>query len=199
MKKSVNILVMEGSPIISEGLSGILNKSGFRCTLSFSASFEDMDLLIAKNKPELVIANPTYIQNNPKALNALKCKFNPIKWIGLIYCYYDPKVLSVFDGLITISDTAESIVISIKKMLADDYPHEQIFTQEILSEREIDVLKLLATGMANKEIADKLNISVNTVITHRKNIAQKTGIKSVSGLTIYAVVQKLVSIDNYKE
>ncbi len=52
--------------------------------------------------------------------------------------------------------------------------------------------------MANKLIADKLNISINTVITHRKNISQKTGIKSISGLTIYAVVKKLISIDSVR-
>jgi DNA-binding NarL/FixJ family response regulator len=57
----------------------------------------------------------------------------------------------------------------------------------------------LAKGLTNKEIADKLNISTNTVITHRKNLSQKTGIKSVSGLTIFAVVQKLVSIDDFNE
>jgi len=66
-------------------------------------------------------------------------------------------------------------------------------------EREIDVLKLVATGLANKEIADKLNISIHTVITHRKNISQKIGIKSVSGLTIYAVVKKFISLETITE
>ena len=50
-----------------------------------------------------------------------------------------------------------------------------------------------------EKIADKLNISTNTVITHRKNISQKTGIKSVSGLTIFAVVQQIVSMDDFKD
>ena len=60
--------------------------------------------------------------------------------------------------------------------------------QEILSAREIEVLVLITKGLINKEIADKLNISLTTVITHRKNITEKLGIKSVSGLTIYAVM-----------
>ena len=72
-------------------------------------------------------------------------------------------------------------------------------SQETLSEREIDVLKLLVAGNANKEIADKLNISTHTVITHRKNISQKTGIKSVSGLTIYAVLKEIISVSDYME
>ena len=57
-----------------------------------------------------------------------------------------------------------------------------------LSPREIDVISLIAVGKTNKEIADKLNISQTTVITHRKNITEKLGIKSVSGLTIYAII-----------
>ena len=57
-----------------------------------------------------------------------------------------------------------------------------------LSAREIEVLVLITKGLINKEIADKLNISLTTVITHRKNITEKLGIKSVSGLTIYAVM-----------
>ena len=61
-----------------------------------------------------------------------------------------------------------------------------------LSAREIEVLALITKGLINKEIADKLNISLTTVITHRKNITEKLGIKSVSGLTIYAVMNGYV-------
>lgn len=66
---------------------------------------------------------------------------------------------------------------------------------EILSSREIEVLVLITKGFINKEIADKLNISLTTVITHRKNITEKLGIKSVSGLTIYAVMNGYVEAD----
>ena len=64
-----------------------------------------------------------------------------------------------------------------------------------LSAREIEVLVLLTKGLINKEIADKLNISLTTVISHRKNITEKLGIKSVSGLTIYAVMHGYVEAD----
>jgi DNA-binding CsgD family transcriptional regulator len=64
-----------------------------------------------------------------------------------------------------------------------------------LSAREIDVLKLVAQGNINKDIADKLNISLNTVLTHRKNITAKLGIKTVSGLTFYAIMNGLISAD----
>ncbi len=65
---------------------------------------------------------------------------------------------------------------------------------EALSEREKDVIKCLVQGLLNKEIADRLNISIHTVITHRRNIARKLQIHSAAGLTIYAIVNKLVDI-----
>ena len=65
----------------------------------------------------------------------------------------------------------------------------------VLSDREIEVLALICQGLINKEIADRLNISMTTVITHRKNITEKLGLKSVSALTIYAVMHGYVDID----
>lgn len=62
-----------------------------------------------------------------------------------------------------------------------------------LSKRETDVLIAIAKGMMNKEIADQMNLSVHTVISHRKNITRKTGIKSVSGLTVYALLNNLIN------
>lgn len=65
-----------------------------------------------------------------------------------------------------------------------------------LSDREIEVLALVSKGLINKEIADRLNISLTTVITHRKNITDKLGIKSVSGLTMYAVMNGYIEADS---
>lgn len=64
-----------------------------------------------------------------------------------------------------------------------------------VSQRELDVLKLIALGLLNKEIADKLNISLNTVLSHRKNITSKLGIKTVSGLTFYCLSHGYISSD----
>jgi DNA-binding CsgD family transcriptional regulator len=63
-----------------------------------------------------------------------------------------------------------------------------------LTNREKDVLRLVTKGLSNKEIADKLFVSIHTVISHRKNISEKIGIKSASGLTMYAVLKKIVDI-----
>lgn len=71
----------------------------------------------------------------------------------------------------------------------------KVLQQKILSNREIEVMSLIVQGYINKEIADKLNIGLSTVITHRKNIMDKLGMKSVSALTIYAVMHGYVDIN----
>lgn len=71
-------------------------------------------------------------------------------------------------------------------------------TSEAISEREKEVIICLVQGMSNKEIADKLFISINTVITHRRNIVRKLQIHSLAGLTIYAIVNNLIDISATK-
>ena len=74
-------------------------------------------------------------------------------------------------------------------------PMPRALQAKVLSDREIEVLALIAQGFINKEIADQLNIGLTTVITHRKNITEKLGMKSVSALTIYAVMHGYVDIN----
>lgn len=80
-----------------------------------------------------------------------------------------------------------------KELMTPDTPISNEKTN--ISQRELDVLRLVALGKINKEIADKLNISLNTVLTHRKNITAKLGIKTVSGLTFYCISNGYISAD----
>lgn len=72
-------------------------------------------------------------------------------------------------------------------------------SENVLSQREIDVLKYLIEGLSNKEVAEKLYLSTHTVISHRKNICEKTRIKSLAGLTIYAILNGIINIDSLEE
>jgi DNA-binding NarL/FixJ family response regulator len=74
-------------------------------------------------------------------------------------------------------------------------PMPEILQQKILSDREIEVMSLIVQGYINKQIADRLNIALTTVVTHRKNIMDKLGLRSVSALTIYAVMHGYVDIN----
>jgi DNA-binding CsgD family transcriptional regulator len=83
----------------------------------------------------------------------------------------------------------------IEKVYAQNYDLKTE-NDKSLSEREIEVVRLIAGGLTNKEIAEKLFISPHTVITHRKNITAKLGIKTISGLTVYAILQNIISTDD---
>jgi len=199
VRKLIRILLTEPAQLISEGLTGTVQRSGIRSHFVIVSSLEMMEERLSAENFEIVILNPLFIQLDTRKLLLLKGQHPGIRFIALQYAYFEPKVLDLFDSVIRVTDPPTTIFNTIKNLISDDRPEVPGVSQEILSERETEVLKLLANGLANKEIADKLNISTNTVITHRKNISQKTGIKSVSGLTIFAVAQHIVSIGNFKE
>lgn len=75
-----------------------------------------------------------------------------------------------------------------------EYPQRIVGDDHQLTNRETEILRLIVQGLLNKEIAEKLNISLNTVLTHRKNIISKTGIKTVSGLTFYCIRNGLITM-----
>ncbi len=199
-KKLVNIIIVEASHIIYEGILSILTNTGQLLNVLHAENLSELQLLTAKTKTDLIIINPVLLQNLIKDFQSLKKELINTQWIGIVYTVTDVHLLSLFDGIVYINDPPNKIITTIQKLLlSQQHSDNQNQKQETLSEREIDVLKLLVSGNANKEIADKLNISTNTVISHRKNISQKTGIKSVSGLTIYAVVNNIITIDDYRE
>jgi len=77
----------------------------------------------------------------------------------------------------------------------DDNKNEESDPQlESLSDREKDIIRFVALGMANKEIADRLCLSIHTVTTHRRNLSAKLGIHSPAGLTIFAILHHLVDL-----
>lgn len=100
--------------------------------------------------------------------------------------------------LLDYSQDEQHLIKSILQLRQHGHPHphpDNSMSEHELSPREIEVLVLLTKGLINKEIADRLNISLTTVISHRKNITEKLGIKSVSGLTIYAVLHGYIEAD----
>lgn len=84
------------------------------------------------------------------------------------------------------------LIEKLRTLLTYDSKRTKIDENE-LSPRERDVLKLVAQGLLNKEIAETLNISLHTVISHRKNITRKLGIKTVAGLTLYALMNGIIT------
>lgn len=192
------LAVMETSTILFEGLAQVLGKHGPGLKIQRISDLNDFFTLRTRFQFQLGILNPTLIQGNTKTFNQLKSQLPEIKWIAMVSTLTPPDIISMFDQSFTIADSSEYIIGQINHFLSDTSRTNREQASEPLSEREIEVLKLLAIGLPSKEIADKLSISTHTVITHRKNITQKTSIKSISGLTIYAVLNKYIQLDSFR-
>lgn len=98
---------------------------------------------------------------------------------------------SVMLPFLNINTTEDSLKAQMDELLPNTCHHDN---NDGLTSREIEVLTLVAQGLLNKEIADSLNISLHTVISHRKNIAAKLGIKTVAGFTMYAAMNGLITV-----
>lgn len=196
MKGLINIGIIESSDLLYEGLLNILlkNKSGLRFY-----RIDELDEFYKFNPQislDVVLLNSVQVQNRIKLLRTLKSQKPGIRWVGIVQSLLNNETVSEFDEIIRIDDSAEEICKKVCSVVDSKNSLVRPSPQKNLSDREIDVLKSLSKGLSNKEIADSLNISIHTVISHRKNLTQKTGIKSESGLTIYAISNNIINLDS---
>lgn len=189
MKRTV--LIIEPSEIIYRGLSSIIEDSTSLNVLQQVDNVNNLEGTLTALKPDMAIVNPTLFQGHKnESGNPMVGSGHNIPTIALVYQYIEPDVLQQYDAVIDIRDAASKIA-RIANNSYNDKNEEQQESYE-LSDREKDVLVLIAKGMMSKEIADSLNISVHTVISHRKNITRKTGIKSIAGLVAFALLNNLI-------
>lgn len=196
MEKSnkYRILLIEPSEIVSAGISAIIARSPeftIVQTLSnpsyFNAQNSDIDI---------IIINPVVIDYNERFdIRSYFGKEN-LTIVALTQASYEESVLRQYNGCIGIYDSAQRIVQKLKSAVEDATQAPKNDINE-LSTRERDILTAVAKGKTNKEIADEFNISIYTVISHRRNISQKLGINSISGLTVYAIMNKLVDMSDF--
>lgn len=192
-KCKVHIAVIEPSDIIYEGLANLLLKTKKHYYLYRLNELEDFKTFREVNF-NIAVINPSVLQNKTNEFQKLKKNNINISFIGLVYSFFDPQFLNIFDDTFSINDPIDIIDLKFNTLFnkcscSDNH-------QEQLSEREIEILIQLVKGFSHKEIADILNISIHTVTSHRKNIIEKTGIKSLSGLTIYAISKKIIPLDS---
>ncbi len=184
---------MEPSKIVVEGLVSQISLPNNCFSFFYANSLKQIQMLCVKSDIVIIIINPVLIQNKIKLFKKLYQEFSNTTWIGIVYSYFDNSILNLLDDKFSITDNVGEIR---KKIFRYSELNKLNETKSFnLSEREVDVLKLLANGLSNKEIADKLNISVYTVNTHRKNIMDKTEIRTLAGLTIYSVSKGYTSVE----
>ncbi|MDY6436354.1 MAG: response regulator transcription factor [Bacteroidales bacterium] len=192
MKSDNKIIIVEPSPMVSAGLAQYFDDTRQLSVVSQLDSVDRLEEKLAAYNPEILIINPLLTAYGDGSLTKLLRDYPGMVTVALVTSYVDKNILKQFKDVIEMNDNKQKVVSKIFSLLSDTSSTQEKNENVELSNREIDVLVALAKGMTNKEISDKLFISVHTVITHRKNIIRKTGIKSVSGLTVYALLNNLV-------
>lgn len=188
-----NIVVLEPSKIVYEGLYASISKSEYEYAFFHIHTLSEIKELTSIKNISVVLINPALVQNRVSEFIRIKKQYNDIHWVGIIYCFFDNATLKLFDATFQITEDTTAIIRKINRICnnkSSDSLHD-----EHLSKRETVVLKWLSKGLSNKEIADKLNVSIHTINTHRRNIMDKTGIRSLAGLTVYAVSKGIISLE----
>lgn len=188
------VIICEASEIIANGLAEIIDGMAQFDVVARLDTPEHLNERIVASDANLLIIDPMLLGYNNKDFLIQLGKDHPnVIVIALVTTCFDHSMLTPYNGIIEINDPRTKIHGKLNELMKDGGAKK---TDDVeLSKREIDVLVAVAKGMMNKEIAEQMNISIHTVISHRKNITRKTGIKSVSGLTVYALLNNLISED----
>ena len=193
----IHIALLETSRIICEGIQSILFQSPeLDARVHRIETLEDLSELLSDHSIDVLIASPVHFVNREKEIGSIRKEY-PTLAVAVID--YGVMHQSPFphDTMLSLYDTPDHIVQSLLKLVNKNRLFCQTHQQDDnLTKREIELLTGIVNGLSNKEIAEELNISVHTVVRHRKNITTKTGIRSQSGLTIYAISKKIVNIED---
>ena len=188
------IVLIEPSEIVAAGIAAIIGRNPeftLVKTLSNIAYFNN-----AGTDADIIIVNPAVIDYNDR-LDIRSCLgAGNAAIVALTHSSYEESVLRQYDECIGIYDNSARITQKLKNALEENAQAPKSDINE-LSGRERDILAAVAKGLTNKESADEFNISVYTVISHRRNISQKLGINSIPGLTVYAIMNKLVDMSDF--
>lgn len=189
--KPLNILIVTSSQIMASGLHAILQRMrtlpvGDIRTTEPDKAADSLD----KNPARLLLIDPIGI--SPAGIDDLRKSLPQATFVAVCACLLPKESTKSYDYTISIYDNPSALSDIIGRMDTDTAENDDT---KSLSQREKEVVIGIVKGLSNKEIASEMNVSVNTVMTHRRNITAKLQIHSAAGLTIYAIVSKLVRLD----
>ena len=180
-----HIVIAEPSDVVRRGVRAILEESagGLSVALKEVSTVEQLRAALFAAPVDILVVNPS-LMAFPSV--GVRC-------VMLQTTLADGAKAGLFDEVISICDSAEAIRRKLSGLVGDVRPLQRHTTP--LSRREKEIVVCLVKGMTNRNIADTLHLSPHTVGTHRRNISAKLDIHSTSGLTVYAISNKLVRLD----
>ena len=192
MKPKTTLLIVEPSDIIRAGIESFLDDDQFVFLAPLRDYPADLPQRLARLQPDIILLNPTLIPSPARLQLAALTQARPsMAVVALVYQYVEPQMLEAFKTVLDIREQGSHVAQRLRQCCRVE--HDAAPESYELSDRETEVLLLVAQGCSSKEIADCLHISIHTVNTHRKNITHKTGIKSVAGLAVYAMLHNLIN------
>lgn len=196
MNQKYKIVLIEPSLIVAEGIKKILEKDNNFAIVAHISTMSEFNEFHHGNA-DIVIINPIEIHNAKTPLQSFIPEKNNCAFIALSYGPYNESDIHQYDGVIGLFTTPEQISKRLLTAIESVNENPRADNSNELSAREREILTAVAKGMSNKEIADEFNLSIHTVVSHRKNISHKLGINSISGLTIYAIINKLIDVTDF--
>lgn len=191
----VTFIIAERSYVIRTGLIKIINGFPETSVIKEIAEVKNLTKLVTNNNPDILIINAKLIDDADDDLRKMFTQRVKTKFVIFVGTRRENQHFPYFDEKISVDEGKDEITKKIQNLITAALPEKHNAENSELSEREKDVVKQIALGNTNKEIGDLLFISAHTVITHRKNITRKLGIKTVSGITVYAILNNIIEID----
>lgn len=196
----IKIAIAEPSPIVRMGLELQLKRlprHKVQIIQLVDDSRRDWEETLEMTAANVYILNPLLAGLKPQQYARAVDK---AKFIALSYGTTVDTLLKSYDGVLSITASVRQIAELFDRLIQEEEPTGEAGEQQSLTPREREIVICVVKGMTNKEIAQALYLSTHTVITHRRNISKKLQIHSPSGLTIYAIMHKMVEMEeiNYK-
>lgn len=198
-KIKYKVAIIEPSPIIRKGIKVLLEDNPEFVVSACYCDYQSFQQSTGNPPVDIILINPAIINFYKHfAIRSLFPDCPDTIIVAIIYGYVDADTLNSFAGTLDIYDNGPVIAKKLLHSIKTSQNKQSGTNDDVadLSDREKEILVSIAKGMTNKEIADQHFISIHTVISHRKNITRKTGIKTVSGLTLYAMFNNLISQDD---
>ncbi len=190
------VVIVEKSKIIRDGIVSILKNHNLAQRIICLETLDEWKC-VKDHYPDFVMINSDYLKEGTEKIKSKYHFSENTIFVGIVYLYCPKEIVDAFEEVIYITDTESLILSKLKSLL--NVKHSENTANEKLTDREKDVLRLLLQGLSNKEVADKLIISPHTVITHRKNIIEKTNIRSLAGLAVYAIMNNITDMDDIRK
>lgn len=193
-KADISVVIAEPQQLLAGGLAHLLRSQYPTMQVEITPTWERATVDRCKSSLRTIIINPILAYHDDRLMPRVRRDYPSVAVIALQSAYHPSAFLRQFDDCIDIYTPPEE---AIERLAPYILGWEETRGQRPqLSGREIEVLRLLVLGKTAKEIGKELYISEHTVTSHRKNIAEKLGIKTIPGMTIYAVSAHLIELSD---